>query len=132
MTQIIAERRYQARGTIPVVARIYAPQRSAAYPSEWLCWVEIAGLGTPFKERAIGDDSFQALVLGLRLLCSQLDEVEPTLSLLIGPDGDTTTPMIVCWPFGSEGKLDIERYIQTKFKEELDRRQRRKGPDRPS
>ena len=86
----------------------------------------------PFKKRAIGDDSFQALELGLRLLCSQLDEVGSTLSFLNGREGDTMTPMIVCWPFGSEGKTDIERYVQTKFKEELERRQRRKGPNGPT
>ena len=97
MTQIIAERRYRARGNIPVVARIYAPQRSAAHPSEWLCWVEIYGLETPFRERAIGDDSFQALALGFRLLCSQLDEVGTTLSFLNGPEGDTMTPMMAVW-----------------------------------
>jgi Domain of unknown function (DUF6968) len=136
MTEIIAERLYRARGNIPVVARIYAPVRAPrghkiARPSEWLCWVEIEGLETPFRNRVIGCDSFQALELGLHLLCSQLDEVGATLSFLNGREGNTMTPMIVCWPFGSEGKADIHRYVQAKFKEELKRRQRRKGPNRP-
>jgi hypothetical protein len=127
MTQItIAERLYRARGDTPVVARIYAPQKAPppiARSSEWVCWVEIAGLETPFRDTVIGIDSFQALELGLHLLCSQLDAVGATLSFLDGSEGDTRTPMIVFWPFGSEGKTDIRRYVQTKFREELDRRQ---------
>jgi hypothetical protein len=125
MTQIIAERLYRARGNIPVIARIYAPERAPqtiARSSEWVCWVEIEGLETPFRDRAIGSDSFQALELGLHLLCSRLDEVGTTLSFLNAREGDTMTPMIVSWPFGSEGKADIHRYVQAKFKEVLDRR----------
>jgi hypothetical protein len=127
MTQIIAQRLYRSRGNTPVVARIYAPQRAPqaiARSSEWVCWVEIEGLEAPFRDRVIGSDSFQALELALHLLCSQLDEVGATLSFLNGREGDTMTPMIVFWPFGPEGKADIHRYVQSKIKEELDRRQR--------
>src|SRR5689334_15296778 len=129
MTQIIiAERLYRARGNSPVIARIYAPVRAPrsheiGRPSEWLCWVEIEGLGTPFRDRVIGTDSFQALELGLHLLCAQLDAVGTTLSFLDGREGDTDTPLIVFWPFGSEGRTDIRRCVQAKFREELDRRQ---------
>jgi hypothetical protein len=135
MTRIIAERLYRARGNIPVVARIYAPTRAQlsernARPSEWLCWIEIEGLETPIRERSIGVDSFQALELGLYTVSSHLEKRAATLSFLNGPEGHTGTPLIIEWPFGSEGKADIERYVQTKFKEELERRRRRKGPSR--
>ena len=135
MTHIIAERLYRRRGNIPVIARIYAPVRAPrnhdiAGPSEWLCWIEIEGLETPIRKRAIGVDSFHALESGLYLLSGYLEKNAATLSFLNGPEGHTGTPLIIEWPFGSEGKADIERYVQTKFKEELERRRRRKGPKR--
>jgi hypothetical protein len=135
VTKIIAERLYRKRGGAPVIARIYAPVRAPrnheiARPSEWLCWIEIEGLEAPIKQRAIGVDSFQALELGLYTVSGYLEKNAATLSFLNGPEGHTATPLIVEWPFGSEGKADIERYVQVKFKEELERRRRRKGPKR--
>jgi hypothetical protein len=87
-------------------------------------------LETPIRKRAIGVDSFQALELGLCLLSGYLEKNAATLSFLNGPEGHTATPLIIGWPFGTEGKADIERYVQTRFKEELERRRRRKGPKR--
>jgi hypothetical protein len=137
MTQIIAERLYRMRGNTPVVARIYAPVRAHlvernARLSEWLCAIEIEGLEAPIKDRAIGVDSFQALELGLYTVSSHLEKHAATLSFSNGPEGHTATPLMIEWPFGSEGKADIKRYVQVKFKEELERRRRRKGPNRPA
>jgi hypothetical protein len=131
MTHVIAERQFKQRGGARVVARIHAPQRIER-SSEWLCWVEIEGLKTPFKKRAIGVDSFQALDLGLRLLYRNLDKIAKTLSFLDGPEGDTMTPLIVDWPSGPAGKAEIDRYVKEKIKAELERRRREVGPNKPS
>ena len=130
MTHIIAERVFKQRGGAPVVARIYAPQRIER-SSEWLCWVEIEGLETPFKKRAIGVDSLQALNLGLRLLYTKLDTIAETLSFLDGPEGDTMTPLIVD-SLGPAGKAEIDRYVKDKVKAELERRRRDDGPNGPA
>jgi hypothetical protein len=137
MTHIIAERLYRRRGNIPVIARIYAPVRAplgheVARPSEWLCWIEIEGLETPIRDRSIGVDSFQALELGLYSVSSHLEKHAATLRFSNGPEGHTATPLMIEWPFGSEGKADIQRYVQIKFREELERRRRRKGPKGPA
>jgi hypothetical protein len=131
MTHIIAERKFKQRGGASVVARIYAPERIEG-SSEWLCWVQIEGLETPFKKRAIGVDSFQALDLGLRLLYRNLDKIGKTLSFLDGPEGDTMTPLIVDWPSDPAGKAEIDRYVKDKVKAELERRRREDGPHGPA
>jgi hypothetical protein len=130
MTHIIAERQFKQRGGAPVVARIYAPQRIER-SSEWLCWFEIEGLETPFKKRAIGVDSFQALNLGLRLLYTKLDTIAETLSFLDGPEGDTMTPLIVD-SLGPAGKAEIDQFVNDKVKAELERRRREDGPNGPA
>jgi hypothetical protein len=137
MTHIIAERLYRRRGNIPVIARIYAPVRAprnheVARPSEWLCGIEIEGLETPIRDESIGVDSFQALELGLYAVSSHLEKHAATLRFSNGPEGHTATRLMIAWPFGSKGKADIEQYVQIKFKEELERRRRRKGPNKPT
>ena len=119
MTEIIAERIFRRHGGTPVAARIYAPQRMGR-SSEWSCGVEIEGLEAPFKKRVVGVDSFQAMELGLRLLCAHIDKVAPTLTFLDGPEGDAGTPLIVSWSYSPALKAEVHRLIDGKIKEELD------------
>ena len=102
MTRIVAERLYRARGNIPVIARIYAPQRIAR-SSEWSCWIEIEGLATPYRKESIGVDSYQALESGMYLFSSHLDKVAATLTFQNAPEGHTGTSLIVAWPLGAQG-----------------------------
>jgi hypothetical protein len=88
-------------------------------------------LESPIRDRSIGVDSFQALELGLYSVSSHLEKHAAILRFSNGPEGNTATPLMIEWPFGSEGKADIERYVQVKFKEELERRRRRKGSGKP-
>jgi hypothetical protein len=119
MTDIIAERLFKTRRGAPVAARIYAPRRMER-SSEWSCKVEIEGLESPLEKRVIGVDSFQALELGLCLLCRHIDKIAATLTFLNGPEGDAATPLIVPWSFSPPLKAEVYRLIDGKIKEELD------------
>ena len=118
MNDIIAERLFQAREGGPVVARIYAPERMGQ-SSEWSCKVAISGLDVPYEETVIGVDSFQAVYLGLRLICTQIEKVASTLRFLDGEEGDPCTPLIYPWSYSPSLKAKMYRLIDEKIKEEL-------------
>lgn len=119
MSEVIAERSLQTREGTPVVARVYAPEK-IAQSSEWSCKTEIKGLEVPYEATSIGVDSFQALYLGLRVLCAHLDKSAVTLSFLGGQEGDLDTPLIVTWSYGPSLKTEVSRLINEKVKEELE------------
>lgn len=125
----VAERRFRTRNGTAVVARLYAPERMAQ-SSEWSCKINLAGLEEPYEQIAIGVDSFQALCLGLRLLCAEIDKRAPTLSFLDGSEGYTGTPLILPWSYSGALKAQVHRMINEKVKEELDAidHKRRGGP----
>jgi len=129
MITVIAERFFRTRSGTAVVTRLYAPERMAQ-SSEWSCKIDISGLEAPYEQTAIGVDSFQALFLGLRLLCAEIDKRAATLSFLDGGEGYTGTPLILPWSYSDSLKAQVHRMINEKVKEELDAidRKRRDGP----
>ncbi len=73
----IASREYQAAGTrSKFTVRIGEPTLGSH--REWNCEIEIAGAGLDINTSAIGEDSLQALLLGLSKL-SIILETEPRL-----------------------------------------------------
>lgn len=118
MTDVIAQRLFRTRKGTAVVARVHVPQKMP-HSSDWSCRVDVKGLQTPYEHAAIGIDSFQALYLGLRVLCAHLDKFAETLSFLDGKEGDAGTPLIVPWSFSPSLKAEVNRLIDGRIKEEL-------------
>jgi hypothetical protein len=118
MTAVVAERilRHATAGT-DVVARIFVPEPING-TSEWSCRIEIQGLENSFERPIIGVDSFQAMVLGLKLLCTYLEKHEAHLAFLDGAPGDIGLPLIAscCVP---ETKAEAYRFIREKDRELL-------------
>jgi hypothetical protein len=127
MTDIVAERvlRHATAGT-DVVARIFAPV-PIDETSEWSCKIEIQGLERPYEKPIIGVDSFQAMVLALKLLCTYLEKHEAELAFLDGAPGDIGLPLIAscCVP---ETKTEAYCFICEKDRELLTS----PSPDTPS
>ena len=118
MTDVIAQRLFRKGKGSAVVARIHAPERMPD-SSEWSCKVDVQGLEARYEQVAVGVDSFQALCLGLRLLCAHLDKFAASLRFLDGREGDTGTPLIVPWSFSPSLKAEAYRLIDGKIKDEL-------------
>jgi hypothetical protein len=119
MSEVIAERRFATRSGALVAARIYAPEKMQQ-SSEWSCRIEIEGPGSRSGERVIGVDSFQALELGLHLVCAHVDKIAATLSFQGGPEGDVGTPLMVTWSYSPALKEELYRLIEERITEELD------------
>jgi uncharacterized protein DUF6968 len=118
MTTIVAERTYRnVASNTDVVARLFAPE--PADDSEWHCRIEIQGLKSPIDKMIIGSDSFQALCLGLQLLCKFLASEEASLAFLDGEPGDADIPLITscCFP---QTRIDASRFILERDRELLD------------
>ena len=121
MTDVIAQRLFRTRKGTAVVVRMHAP-RKMPRSSEWSCKVDINGLEAPYEHAAIGVDSFQALYLGLRVLCAHLDKLESMLSFLDGKEGEVDTPLIMPWSYSSALKSEVYRLINEKVSEEVGNR----------
>jgi hypothetical protein len=118
MTTLVAERIYRNVATnSDVVARLFAPEPIGE--SEWHCRVEIQGMERPVDSRIVGIDSFQALCLGLQLLCKLLASEETSLAFLDGQPGDADIPLIAscCFP---QTRSEALRFIKQKDRELLD------------
>ncbi|MGJ4939497.1 DUF6968 family protein [Bradyrhizobium sp. HKCCYLS1011] len=119
MTVIVAERTFRNVTTdTDVVARLFAPERIAG-TSEWSCEIEILGLERSFERSIIGVDSFQALCLGLRRLCTLLASHEATLAFLDGAPGDVDIPLIASCCF-AQTRIEASRFITERDRELLD------------
>jgi len=119
MSDIIATRHFRTSKEGRVVARIYAPE-PIAKTSEWSCKIGLSGLDASYEQVAIGVDSFQALYLGLRLLCTEIDKRAATLRFLDGDEGDLDTPFILTWSYGPALKEEVRRLINGKIKDALE------------
>src|SRR5262245_25592596 len=115
MSDVTAERIFRTAEGMPVVARIYAPEKSDQR-SEWSCRIEVQGLEAPFEQSALGIDSFQALYLGLRLLCVHLDKITATLTFSEGKAGECDTPLVMPWPSSPSLKAEVYELIIGKMK----------------
>jgi hypothetical protein len=121
MTEIVAER-LSASSAIQIPEHAL-PQESMGpkrigKSSEWSCKIEVQGLAVPFEMSVVGVDSFQALYLGLRLICAHLEKHEVSLSFLDGRPGDGALPLIAYCPPSS--KAEAYRFIEGKIRDQLD------------
>jgi hypothetical protein len=122
MATLVGERVFQnVASTMPVRAKIFSPEQIGS-SLEWQCKIVIEGLAEIYERSVVGGDSFQALYLALRVLCSQLEKHESRLRFLDGPPGDIGLPLIVPWDSGPILKGKIYRMIQEQVKDDLDSR----------
>ncbi|WP_257164539.1 DUF6968 family protein [Bradyrhizobium sp. SRS-191] len=118
MTTLVAERSYRKVATnSDVVARLFAPER--VNDCEWRCRIELHGLTSPVDRSIIGGDSFQALYLGLQLLCRLLADDEAELASLDGASGDADIPLVTscCFP---QTRTEALRFVTQRDQELLD------------
>ena len=121
MSRLVAERLLrESKSGKNVVVKISAPEKIDG-SSEWSCKVEVQGLENPFERSLIGVDSFQALYLGFRLVCSHLEKYEETLAFLDGQPGDAGLPLISSCP--PESKAEVHNLIEEKIRASLVSRQ---------
>jgi hypothetical protein len=80
----------------------------------WSCKIEVSGLESPFEQTIMGGDSFQALYLGLMVLCRHLEKYESSLRLTNEGEADAGLPLISICP--AAAKSDVHHFILEKIR----------------
>ena len=111
MSTPVAERVFRRTDTgETVTARIFAPLKTG--PDIWSAKIQILGLDQHVEEVSCGVDSFQALYIALRMVCSRLEKIEPLLTFQGKPNA--SLPIILPWNEGAASKAEVYDFANDK------------------
>ena len=79
---------------------------------DWACWFRIQGLGSGEKKQGHGIDPFQALIMALEGIRTELAQHRQHLSWEGGTSGDVGFPRFVPYFFGVTFARKLERHIE--------------------
>lgn len=129
---VVATRTFKLRGGGSLIARFYRPIRIRAH--EWAAPFVVEGLAEEYRDRALGADSLQALLLAADALRNWLEEIDVKFTWLGGEMGYTGIPRTIVDVFGLAFskhaeqlvKAEAIRYVEGRAEERRAQAKRRK------
>jgi hypothetical protein len=83
------------------------------FPGVWGCPVSIAGIAGLSTDRALGEDSLQALLLAVELVRKKLDESGLVLTWLDEEPGHVCIPRtMMAYALGAQLAREVEQYVE--------------------
>lgn len=86
------------------------------FPGVWGCPISIEGIAGMGADRALGEDSLQALLLAVELVRRKLDESGLVLAWLDDEPGHLCIPRtMLAYGFGAQLARDVEQYLDERI-----------------
>lgn len=98
--------------------------------TEWVCHIEIRRGRRRIEVDVRGYDSFQAMILALRVIRKELDKLGSSIEWEGGESGDTGFPLYVTDLFGLELTRRLEAIVESETERFLAERKPRAPADR--
>jgi len=120
---VIASRVFRDGKGNEIIARLRAPLRVAR--DQWRCYFEIRGLATNFSDYGPGEDSLDALILGLAGLRASLEQMEKTLSWHELEPGLLAIPRFIPDCFGLAAETHLKAVVDKEVTRLVNARRRK-------
>ncbi len=111
--RVIAIRQFTLRGSPrkAVVVKLGIPRKDMQKGGDWLCPIQVRGLGDPTVKHIHGIDAFQALIMALECVRAHLEPRRGQLSWAAGEKGQTGFPRYVPDIFGQKFSMKVNKFI---------------------